>query len=54
MRSRLPPIAAVSFALLVVGLHAQPPAQQPVRPGSEEQGFRFKSGVELINVTATV
>jgi VWFA-related protein len=40
---------------LVVVLHGQqpqPPA--PVRPGTEEQGFRFKSGVELINVTATV
>src|SRR5262249_3189641 len=31
-----------------------PQTQQPVRPGGNDQGFRFKSGVELINVTATV
>ena len=50
MRSSL--LAAV-LALLVVTLHAQqPPA--PARPDSGAQGFRFKSGVELINVTATV
>src|SRR5262245_14380652 len=44
-------------AALVVSLHAQTPATQPqtpVRPNGDEQGFRFKSGVELINVTATV
>src|SRR5471032_768339 len=44
-------------ALLVVSLHAQQPqtpAPAPVRPDGETQGFRFKSGVELINVTATV
>jgi Ca-activated chloride channel family protein len=29
------------------------PADQTARPG-EDQGFRFRSGVELINVTATV
>jgi Ca-activated chloride channel homolog len=36
---------------------APPNPQQPTtpaRPGGDEQGFRFKSGVELINVTATV
>ena len=41
------------LALLVVSLHGQQP-QTPARPDSETQGFRFKSGVELINVTATV
>src|SRR5947208_2923286 len=47
------PIVATAIALLVVSLHGQqPPA--PARPGGDEQGFRFKSGVELINVTATV
>jgi VWFA-related protein len=62
MTRRLLPIGAAMIALLVVSLHAQPPAQTPapqpapapVRPGGDEQGFRFKSGVELINVTATV
>ena len=42
-----------AFALLVVSLHGQPP-QTPVRPDADTEGFRFKSGVELINVTATV
>jgi len=50
--------AAAVAAALVVSLHAQTPASQPpqtpVRPNGDEQGFRFKSGVELINVTATV
>jgi len=59
MTSRALPLGAAAIALLVVSLHAQPPAQTPVpqppaRPGVDEQGFRFKSGVELINVTATV
>ena len=44
---------ASAFALLVVSLHGQQP-QAPVRPEGDAQGFRFKSGVELINVTATV
>ena len=47
------PILATAIALLVVSLHGQQPAA-PARPGGDEQGFRFKSGVELINVTATV
>ena len=42
---------AAAAALLVVSLHGQQP-QTPARP--DESGFRFKSGVELINVTATV
>ncbi len=51
------PIVAIAVALLVVSLHGQQPptpAQPPARPGGDEPGFRFKSGVELINVTATV
>ena len=49
-------LVAALCAALVVGLHGQQPPQQqpPARPESDEQGFRFKSGVELINVTATV
>jgi Ca-activated chloride channel family protein len=66
MIRRALPVGAATIALLVVSLHAQQPAQRPaqppapqpqtapVRPGGDEQGFRFKSGVELINVTATV
>ena len=53
MKSGAWPIAATALALLVVSLHGQQP-QPPARPGGDEQGFRFKSGVELINVTATV
>jgi VWFA-related protein len=49
------PTLAVVLAGLVVALHGQqPPQPAPARPGSDEQGFRFKSGVELVNVTATV
>ena len=45
--------AAAAALLLVGSVHGQqPPTQTPVRP--DEPGFRFKSGVELINVTATV
>jgi VWFA-related protein len=42
--------------MLVISLHAQqpPPQPPPSRPGSDQSAFRFKSGVELINVTATV
>jgi Ca-activated chloride channel homolog len=43
----------VSFALLVATLNGQQP-QAPVRPDADAQGLHFKSGVELINVTATV
>jgi VWFA-related protein len=54
-RPRLVAVGAfIGAALLVVSLHGQQ-AQPPARPGADEQGsFRFKSGVELINVTATV
>src|SRR5580765_5119343 len=44
-------IAAV-MAGLVVTLHGQQPLPQP--PDADQGAFRFKSGVELINVTATV
>ena len=44
-------LSVAAAALCVVSLHGQQP---PARPGGDEQGFRFKSGVELINVTATV
>jgi VWFA-related protein len=46
-------VLAIALATLIVSLHGQQP-QAPARPDSEAQGFRFKSGVELINVTATV
>jgi Ca-activated chloride channel homolog len=47
---RLGALSAMTAALLVVSVAAgqQPPAQDP------DAGFRFKSGVELINVTAMV
>lgn len=41
--------AALVLGLLVVSLHGQQPAEQ-----QGPEAFRFKSGVELINVTATV
>jgi hypothetical protein len=41
--------ALAAIALAAVSLHAQQPT-----PPSPEPGFRFKSGVELINVTASV
>ena len=49
--SRAPHLLAalLATALIAVSLHGQqPPAQDP------EAGFTFKSGVELINVTASV
>jgi len=44
-------LGVLPVALIVV-LHGQQPPPPP--PAQEEPGFRFKSGVELINVTATV
>ncbi len=41
-------IAAASLGLFVASVHGQQPAPQ------QGDGFRFKSGIELINVTATV
>ena len=62
-RSKSPALAMVAAALLIVCAHpyarqnstGQQP-QQPQQPqsGSGEQAFRFRTGVELINVTATV
>jgi len=45
------PAAALALALAVASLGAQ---QDTGRPPDEEGAFRFKSGVELINVTTTV
>ena len=45
-----PPVG-LAFACLCVALRAQQPLPSPQAPDS---GFRFKSGVELINVNATV
>src|ERR1700682_3444471 len=46
-------VVSDGIALLAMSVHGQqpPPAQTPV---GQDDGFRFKSGVELINVTATV
>src|SRR3979409_57892 len=46
-------VVSAGIALLAISVHGQ---QQPPAPKSADQdnGFRFKSGVELINVTATV
>ena len=51
--TRLPFLSAALVAAAVVCAHGQQPQQPPARPG-EESGFRFRSGVELVNVTATV
>ena len=48
LRRLLAPVA-VAAAAAVVAHGQQPPPQE-----GQESGFRFKSGVELINVTATV
>src|SRR5712691_9430381 len=42
---------AIALALLVRLLHGQ---QAPERAADQDGAFRFKSGVELVNVTATV
>ena len=44
-------IVAAAITVIVVSPRAQQTAQ---RPGEQDQTFRFRSGVELINVTATV
>lgn len=48
-------ISAVSAAtaLLIVSLHGQQ-QETPPRTADGQEGFRFRSGVELINVTATI
>ena len=45
------PITAALLAAVVTLQGQQPPAE---RPAAKDDAFRFKSGVELINVTATV
>jgi Ca-activated chloride channel family protein len=45
-------LAAIVAGLLMVSLQAQAP--DATRPSTSQGGFRFKSGVELVNVTATV
>jgi len=51
-------IAAVAIVLMSAYTNAQSSQQaqqpQPQSNGNEQQSFRFKTGVELINVTATV
>jgi VWFA-related protein len=49
---RGPFVAAVIFAFALVSASAQQP--EPREPASDDQRFRFRTGVELINVTATV
>ena len=45
-------ISGSQLTLLAVSLHGQ--QSTPGQPSAQSDGFRFKSGVELINVTATV
>src|SRR5262245_55356580 len=51
--TRLSLIVSTIVAAVVVSAHVQKAQQVSVGPGIE-QGFRFRSGVELVNVTATV
>lgn len=46
------PLKFIPAALAIAALVATASAQEPQRPGDDS--FRFRSGVELINVTATV
>jgi Ca-activated chloride channel family protein len=50
-RQRRALIAALAVTAVVVSLHA---GQTPQKPDAPDPAFRFRSGVELINVTATV
>jgi VWFA-related protein len=52
--SRLVPIFGGLIAALVATLQAQQPLPTPPEAPRSNDGFRFRSGVELINVTATV
>jgi Ca-activated chloride channel homolog len=57
-------LTASAAVVLLASVQAQPPQTAPLppqpqtqtqpKPGGDDQAFRFKSGVELINVTATV
>jgi Ca-activated chloride channel family protein len=49
---RVLPIVTVVLALLISSIHGQ--EQQPSPRPAPDTGFRFRSGVELINVTASV
>ncbi|MGC4085845.1 MAG: VWA domain-containing protein [Vicinamibacterales bacterium] len=44
-------VLAATLALAIASVHAQ---QAPASRGDDRDSFRFKSGVDLINVTATV
>ncbi len=44
-------VVSAVLALAAISLHGQQP---PPTPAGQDDGFRFRSGVELINVTATV
>src|ERR1700730_16598577 len=46
-------VVSAVIALLAISVHGQQPPPAP-KPAGQDDGFRFKSGVELINVTATV
>jgi Ca-activated chloride channel family protein len=56
-RSRSLALAAAALAVLLMNAHADAQGGQQDQPQSgntDQQSFRFKTGVELINVTATV
>ena len=46
-------IVSAAIALVAISAHGQQPAPTQI-PAGHDDGFRFRSGVELINVTATV
>src|SRR5438034_3099699 len=46
-------VVSAGIALLAISVHGQQQPPAP-KPADQNDGFRFKSGVELINVTATV
>ena len=53
-RARLWSAVALVAGVLIVSARAQQPQAPPPQQPPVEPGFRFRSGVELINVTATV
>src|SRR5881396_2689150 len=46
-------VVSAGIALLAISVHGQQQPPAP-KPADQDDGFRFKSGVELVNVTATV
>src|SRR5947209_3320925 len=46
-------VVSAGIALLAISVHGQQQPPAP-KPADQDDGFRFKSGVELINVTTTV